>query len=54
MMNAIRTYTFTFFTEDDKVYGYRHDITRAEAQMVAEMIHVEEGVYVYYMEGYYE
>lgn len=44
---------FTFFTDDDVVYGYRFNITRVEAQSVAELIKAEEGVHVYYMDGYY-
>lgn len=46
--------TFTFFTDDDKVYGYRFNITRLEAQRIAEQIKTKEGVHVYYMDGYYE
>lgn len=45
-------FTFTYFTEDNKIYGYRFGITRIEAQAIANQIFAEEGVKVYYMEGY--
>lgn len=47
-------HTFTYFTEDNKVYGYRFNITRTDAQAIANHIFVEEGVKVYYMEGYHK
>lgn len=51
----MRKLTFTFFRKDnDKVYGYRFDITRVEAQKIAEKIAKEENVLVYYMDGYIE
>lgn len=50
----MRTFTFTYFTEDDHVYGYSFNITRDRAQDVANRIHTEEGVKVYFMEGYFE
>lgn len=50
----MRKYTFTFFTSDNNVYGYRFDITRLEAQAIAEKIASEDNVKVYYMEGYFE
>lgn len=51
----MRTHTFTFFRNDnDKVYGYRFNITRLEAQEIAEKILREEHIKVYYVDGYHE
>lgn len=47
-------FTFTFFTENNKVYAYRFGITRKEAQETAEKIFSKEGIKVYYMDGYFE
>ena len=50
----MRKHTFTIFTDDDQVYGYLFDITRAEAQEIVSKINNETGEHHYYTEGYFE
>lgn len=45
---------FTIFNDDNTVYGYLFDITRAEAQKTVEKINAETKEHHYYMDGYME
>lgn len=52
--SIMRKLSFTIYTEDNKIYGYLFDVTRAEAQEIVTGINKDEGTYHYYMEGYRE
>lgn len=45
---------FTIFNNDNSVYGYLFDITRADMQKAVEEINKETKEKHYYMEGYFE
>lgn len=45
---------FTIFNDNDTVYGYLFDLTRAEMQKAVERINEETNQYHYYMDGYWE
>ncbi len=45
---------FTIFNDDNSVYGYLFDITRADMQKAVEEINKETKEHHYYMDGYFE
>ena len=50
----MRKLTFTIYNEDNTIYGYLFEVTRAEAQAAVRRINELTKTYHYFMDGYRE